>query len=557
MRIITPFLLFLSPLALADDCPDGEQMYQGQCRTTCEILAQDSSPRGMRWDGTEWGDAPTGYCRGSGAVGCEMSRTGSTIQVNGSIFWQGDFIYTGATCSSVGDYSGDSPLTEPDDGSEGSEGSEGGDSTGSETDSGSGGDGDVDHGGGGNGGAPGGAYPDSSHPINHLRSIQEKQVISNNLLNRNTNEIIELNSSVTGRLTDIYSHLNTEQVNTNNARNELKSKVSDIGFKLGDANSTLNDQLDEQRSIDNTLKSVLDTLNSIDDNTDGPSNGGGGGFPSDALTALQTTANSTESLRWYFDQSRKQIDVIAANSQKQNMYTLDVEDSVNRASYDITEKVWAVKTETGKVVKNTNTIKQNTNKINTSVGKVEQAIQSQEESLNEALARIEEAIISGNGGGTGDGGSDNSDVVGKLGDLQGDMNASLGSLGDALDGIQDGLDSLNSGEGFDAPVAGNGWSSGTIIGESVDGLISDIEHLEREIQELREQSPLKLGQMNFNDGSYSSEVFTLSRDSWSVDVSFNLFDTLGSNTNTIRMIIYFAALLMAAFIILSSGRKSN
>ncbi|HIF6100125.1 TPA: hypothetical protein ACX3GU_004406 [Vibrio parahaemolyticus] len=61
MRFIAPFLLLLSPLAFADECPDGEQMYQGQCRTTCEILAQDSSPRGMRWDGTVWGDAPTGY----------------------------------------------------------------------------------------------------------------------------------------------------------------------------------------------------------------------------------------------------------------------------------------------------------------------------------------------------------------------------------------------------------------------------------------------------------------------------------------------------------------
>ena len=97
----------------------------------------------------------------------------------------------------------------------------------------------------------------------------------------------------------------------------------------------------------------------------------------------------------------------------------------------------------------------------------------------------------------------------------------------------------------------------TCLALIVDGLIDDIDKLKTNLKDMQSKSPINLGQMSFNDGNYSGEAFTLSRASWNVDVRFNLFNTLGTNTSTIRNVIIFAAMLMAAFIILSSGRKGS
>ncbi|KIP71447.1 hypothetical protein SN11_17085 [Vibrio harveyi] len=555
MRFIAPFLLLLSPLAFADECPDGEQMYQGQCRTTCEILAQDTSPRGMRWDGTVWGDSPTGYCRGSGSVGCELSRTGITIQVNGSAFWQGDFKYTGATCSSIGEYTGDTPWTEPDDGnSDGDSGTDSGGDTGSETGDGSDGDNnggdDLDHGGGGNGGNSGAAYPDSSHPINHLRSIQEKQVISNNLLNRNTNEIIEMNASVTNRLTDIYSHLSTEQVSTNNYRNEIKTGVRGITHEFYETNST--------------LKDLLDTMNSIDRKT---SSGSSSNVDLSPLIASTSEIEKyTSSTYWFLDAMRKQLDSVADNTGAIKYQVTPILENIEQrmASGSQNTRIFrdGIRSDTRSIKTNTNNIKKevtNTKKAvqatTKSVDAVKTAIEDQTASLDTILSRIEEAI--GSADGSGSTGGDNSDVVSKLGELQGTTEQLGNQLGQSLDGIQDAINGLNDGGQFHAPTTGDGWSHGTVIGEAVDGLIDDIDKLKTNLKDMQSKSPINLGQMSFNDGNYSGETFTLSRASWNVDVRFNLFNTLGTNTSTIRNVIIFAAMLMAAFIILSSGRKGS
>ena len=117
---------------------------------------------------------------------------------------------------------------------------------------------------------------------------------------------------------------------------------------------------------------------------------------------------------------------------------------------------------------------------------------------------------------------------------------------------------MNDGGVFDVPPTGSGWANhGTEIGEAVDGLIDDIDKLKSNLKDMQSKSPISLGKMNFNDGNYSGETFRLSRDSWNVDVQFNLFNTLGTNTGSIRNVIIFAAMLMAAFIILSSGRKGS
>ncbi|WP_104029860.1 hypothetical protein [Vibrio jasicida] len=551
MRFIAPFLLLLSPLAFADECPDGEQMYQGQCRTTCEILAQDTNPRGMRWDGTVWGDSPTGYCRGSGSVGCELSRTGITIQVNGSAFWQGDFKYTGATCSSIGEYTGDTPWTEPDDGnSDGDSGTDSGGDTGDGSDGDNNGGDDLDHGGGGNGGNSGAAYPDSSHPINHLRSIQEKQVISNNLLNRNTNEIIEMNASVTNRLTDIYSHLSTEQVSTNNYRNEIKTGVRGITHEFYETNST--------------LKDLLDTMNSIDRKTSSGSSSNVDLSP--LIASTSEIEKHTSGTYWFLDAMRKQLDSVADNTGAIKYQVTPILENIEQrmASGSQNTRIFrdGIRSDTRSIKTNTNNIKKevtNTKKAvqatTKSVDAVKTAIEDQTASLDTILSRIEEAI--GSADGSGSTGGDNSDVVSKLGELQGTTEQLGNQLGQSLDGIQDAINGLNDGGQFHAPPTSDGWSHGTSIGEAVDGLIDDIDKLKTNLKDMQSKSPINLGQMSFNDGNYSGETFTLSRASWNVDVRFNLFNTLGTNTSTIRNVIIFAAMLMAAFIILSSGRKGS
>ncbi|CAK2567296.1 hypothetical protein VCRA2116O29_990001 [Vibrio crassostreae] len=60
--------------------------------------------------------------------------------------------------------------------------------------------------------------------------------------------------------------------------------------------------------------------------------------------------------------------------------------------------------------------------------------------------------------------------------------------------------------------------------------------------------------MAFDNGNYASTSFNLSR--WDASVSFNLFDSLGSqNIALIRNVILFIATLFGAFIIISSGRS--
>ncbi|PTP16361.1 hypothetical protein CWO07_26005 [Vibrio splendidus] len=112
---------------------------------------------------------------------------------------------------------------------------------------------------------------------------------------------------------------------------------------------------------------------------------------------------------------------------------------------------------------------------------------------------------------------------------------SMGGDGLTKAQLQDALKSFFGKSGsFNAPDQGDGYATST----------------ESKVKE----SPLKLGQMSFSDGSYESTAFSLSR--WNVDVGFNLFSSLGSNnTNMIRTVILFIATLLAGFILLSSGRS--
>ncbi|WP_412515112.1 hypothetical protein [Vibrio cyclitrophicus] len=121
--------------------------------------------------------------------------------------------------------------------------------------------------------------------------------------------------------------------------------------------------------------------------------------------------------------------------------------------------------------------------------------------------------------------------------------------------LQDALQSFFGKSGsFNAPGQGDGYATNTVLSTAVDDLKTEIDDLEETLESKLKQSPLKLGQMSFSDGSYESTTFSLSR--WNVDVGFNLFSSLGSsNTNMIRTVILFLATLLAGFILLSSGRS--
>ena len=140
------------------------------------------------------------------------------------------------------------------------------------------------------------------------------------------------------------------------------------------------------------------------------------------------------------------------------------------------------------------------------------------------------------GGGETGGGSNNGDGLTKA-QLQDTLQSFFGKSGS-----------------FTKPVNGDGYVGNTVMSNSIGLIEAEVEQLEKTLESTIKQSPLKLGQMSFSDGSYESTTFSLSR--WNVDVGFNLFSSLGSNnTNMIRTVILFIATLLAGFILLSSGRS--
>ncbi|WP_198926540.1 hypothetical protein, partial [Vibrio cyclitrophicus] len=151
------------------------------------------------------------------------------------------------------------------------------------------------------------------------------------------------------------------------------------------------------------------------------------------------------------------------------------------------------------------------------------------------------------GGGSTGGGSTGGGSTGGGGSTDGD--------GLTKAQLQDALQSFFGKSGsFNAPGQGDGYATNTVLTTAVDDLKTEIDDLEKTLESKVKESPLKLGQMSFSDGSYDGTSFFLSR--WDVDVGFNLFSSLGSNnTNMIRTVILFLATLLAGFILLSSGRS--
>ncbi|HAS6110399.1 TPA: hypothetical protein RQK57_004381 [Vibrio vulnificus] len=151
----------------------------------------------------------------------------------------------------------------------------------------------------------------------------------------------------------------------------------------------------------------------------------------------------------------------------------------------------------------------------------------------------------------------NKDVTTAVNQVRNETASGLFGVKDAVNKLGDDLENLLSGNGrgFNTPSGSGDWDGngkdGTLIGDSIDGIKGEIEVLEQDLKNLLQKSPINMGQMNFQQGSYTPESFVLKGQ----EVSFNLFGILKADKNMIQSVIIFLAFLTAAFIILSSGRS--
>lgn len=151
----------------------------------------------------------------------------------------------------------------------------------------------------------------------------------------------------------------------------------------------------------------------------------------------------------------------------------------------------------------------------------------------------------------------NKDVTTAVNQVRNETASGLFGVKDAVNKLGDDLENLLSGNGrgFNTPSGSGDWDGngkdGTLIGDSIDGIKGEIEVLEQDLKNLLQKSPINMGQMNFQQGSYTPESFVLKGQ----QVSFNLFGILNADKNMIQSVIIFLAFLTAAFIILSSGRS--
>ncbi|WCP70332.1 hypothetical protein LYZ37_23175 (plasmid) [Vibrio tubiashii] len=164
------------------------------------------------------------------------------------------------------------------------------------------------------------------------------------------------------------------------------------------------------------------------------------------------------------------------------------------------------------------------------------------------------------GGGSGDG-TDMSETNRKLDDIAeatrmngGSIFRVGGTLGMGLGDIWDGIDKIRkSGKSFKTPEKP---TFKTPFKDGVEGLKTEIEQLEKDIEDKLTKSPLKMGTMHFNGGSYRGTQFDLDHHGHRISVGFNFLDRIAPHIDLIKGVIIFLATLMAAIIVLSSGRNS-
>ncbi|MDC5706399.1 hypothetical protein OPW36_21015 [Vibrio europaeus] len=164
------------------------------------------------------------------------------------------------------------------------------------------------------------------------------------------------------------------------------------------------------------------------------------------------------------------------------------------------------------------------------------------------------------GGGSG-GGFDDTNIVNKLSSIEeasfmngGSLFRGFNNLGMGIGELRESINKIKkSGKTFKAPEKP---TFKTPFKDGVEGLKTEIEQLEKDIEEKLTKSPLKMGTMHFNGGSYRGTQFDLDHHGHRISVGFNFLDRIAPHIDLIKGVIIFLATLMAAIIVLSSGRNS-
>ena len=110
-------------------------------------------------------------------------------------------------------------------------------------------------------------------------------------------------------------------------------------------------------------------------------------------------------------------------------------------------------------------------------------------------------------------------------------------LGGQVTALSDKIDSTveeltNPSRAFDTP-AENPFVGG-VFSDEIATIETEIEDLESQILAKISDSPINMGQMEFNTGNYTNESFVITRGGQNITVGFNLFDALGGNVNLIK-----------------------
>ncbi|WP_425665743.1 hypothetical protein ACPUEJ_07490 [Vibrio tubiashii] len=167
----------------------------------------------------------------------------------------------------------------------------------------------------------------------------------------------------------------------------------------------------------------------------------------------------------------------------------------------------------------------------------------------------------GSSGGGGSGGTDMTVTNEKLGEINEAIRENgeflpmmFGTVAAFLGDIDGGIKSIKtSGKSFQTPEKP---TFKTPFKDGLTTLQTEIEELNKEIETKLSKSPINMGSMHFNGGSYRGTDFVLDNHGQKISVGFNFLSTINPHIDLIKGVILLLAFLAGAVIILSSGRSS-
>ncbi|MDC5706411.1 hypothetical protein OPW02_17665 [Vibrio europaeus] len=176
-----------------------------------------------------------------------------------------------------------------------------------------------------------------------------------------------------------------------------------------------------------------------------------------------------------------------------------------------------------------------------------------------------EIPCTGSGSGGSSGGGDNGSGNGTDNELLSQINDATGLTAGRVFGLQRSNEMMSNWIG--ETLEGMRYSDKTFTKPAKpefktpfkDGLTTlqtEIEELNKEIETKLSKSPINMGSMHFNGGSYQGTDFVLDNHGQQISVGFNFLSTINPHIDLIKGVILLLAFLAGAVIILSSGRSS-